>query len=390
MSFCNVQISAKFCALLLVAAALTSCSITDLGKKDLIPVTGDSLKLRALTDAEKGGDLSIQGPFPEYNREEASPISRVFLVAGGAETPNYLQEIVDQRNHLITVGHAASEIVCFYVKPSELEYLEHKEQFDQLASKVDGFYLAAPHLIYRHLKAAAAATPNYVYLYAAGKGHKPIWVDRAEGPERELAKHHAEYFGQYRIDLAGGPSGHMNPRMRLEALRDGIAIQNLLFTPRYLIDALNAFPDETKKFVILQGSYSGGFVRSDFEELAKDCLSEVSNIVVLTASRHDRESFRSSPGEVYSHFGESFLKAALKQEDAIPNWEWPIVAGEVFTSVRRKEEELAVSAEEASNPVFFSSNGEPELIVEVGPESIEVAERLERVSAAEEEIVPID
>lgn len=348
----------KFLAIVLAGIVLvsSSCSITELGKKEeLTAVAGEPLKLRELTEEETSGDLSVKDQFPEYSRTTASSDAHIFLIAGGAETPNYLQEIVDHRHHLIKTGHRASAITCFYVKPSPAEYEAYQGQFDQLVSQVDGFYLAAPHLIYRHMREAIKGEPDFVYLYAAGKGRKPIWVDQAEGAARELAKHHAEYFGQYRIELAGGPSGHMNSRMRLEALRDGIAIEHLLFTPRYLRDVLAEFPEETPKYVVLQADYSGGFVRNNFEELAEDTLTAVPNLAVLTATRHDRDSFRGVSGPVHTNFGEIFLEQLKKNDDSIANLNWRLVADEVSVGVRMREMENAIAEEVASNPVYFSS-----------------------------------
>tara|TARA_R110002096_G_scaffold371455_8_gene564869 strand:- start:8370 stop:9551 length:1182 start_codon:yes stop_codon:yes gene_type:complete len=351
-------ISIRYLAVLSLLAGvvgLTSCSVTDLGKKDLTAVSGEPLKLRDLTDEETTGDLSVKDQFPDYNRTTASSSAHIFLIAGGAESPNYLQEIVDHRRLLIQSGHPASGISCFYVKPNPAEYEAHREQFDQLATEVEGFYLAAPHLIYRHMREAIKGEPEFVYLYAAGKGRKPIWVDQANGVERELAQHHTEYFGQYRIDLAGGPSGHMNSRMRLEALRDGIAIEHLLFTPRYLKQVLAEFPEETPKYVVLQADYSGGFVRSNFEELAEDTLTNVPNLAVLTATRHDRDSFRGTSGEVYSNFGEIFLDQLRKSDDSVANLNWRLIADEVAAEVRMREVGAAIAEEVASSPVYFSS-----------------------------------
>ncbi len=343
--------------------AAAGCSITKLGKKELTPVSGDSLQLRQLTEQENSGDLGMKEQFPEYSRAAASPQTRVFLIAGGADTPNYLQEIVDQRDYLLQAGHGASEIACFYVKPSPEEYAAHADRFEQLASRVDGFYLAAPHLIYRHLRAAAQAKPNFVYIYATAKGHKPIWMKKAKGAERELAKHHAEYFGQFRMELAGGPSGHMNARMRLEALRDGIEIQHLLFTPRYLREALGDFPEETRKIVVLQGSYSGGFVRHEFEELTSDNLTAVPNATVLASSRHDREGFRGAMGDFHSHFGQIYLDALHDQSEPAGNLDWSIIAEKVASGVRERETELSIGPDSASSPVFYSDVA-PEMVAE--------------------------
>ena len=349
--------------LLLCLSFLAGCSIKKIGKKELIPVSGESLNLRKMTEQETSGDLGEKELFPDYNRAAPSPQTRVFLIAGGADTPHYLQEIVDQRDYLLEAGHGASEIACFFVKPSPEEFAAHAEQFEQLASRVEGFHLAAPHLIYRHLRAAAKNEPEFVYVYTTAKGHKPIWASHANGAEKELAKHHADFFGQFRMDLAGGPSGHMNARMRLEALRDGIEIQHLLFTPRYLRDALAEFPEETRKIVVLQGSYSGGFVRHDFEEITGDTLTDVSNVTVLTSTRHDREGFRADSGENQSQFGQIYLDALRNQSEPAGNLAWPEIADTVARNVRTREEELAIGAESASSPVFFSDFA-PEMVAE--------------------------
>ena len=349
-----------------IAFSSSSCSLLknlDLDKKTVGDAAdlGPSAELRAMTPEEQSGDLGIKEVFPDYNRAPLSPKAKIFLVAGGADIANFLQEIVDQREYFLKLGYQPEEIVCYYVKPTSSDYSTDQAQFAALAPKASGFYLAAPHILSRHLIAAAGNSPEFVYLYVTSHGRQPLipGVTLSEQPRPDevyLIQKHSNFSSQFRLDLMGGPSGHMNLRMRVAALDDGITPENLFLTPRYLKQTLSAFPASTPKVVVLQGCYSGGFVRTDVKPLQGDALSTLPSIVLLSASSSDRQSFGCQTDKEYTYWGGLYVHT-LRDEYAspIPETPWALVAASVEEKVDDLEIQLGLPETKASNPVYFSN-----------------------------------
>lgn len=349
-----------------VSLTFSSCSLLknldperkSVGKAaDLGPVSD----LRPMTPEEESGDLGIEDVFPDYNRNALSPKAKIFLVAGGADIANFLQEVVDQREYFLQLGYQPDEIACYYVKPTQKQYAADQAQFASLAPKATGFYLAAPHVLYRHLQATAMHNPEFVYLYISSHGRQPLLpgITLTEQPRPDevfLIQKHPEFSGQFRLDLMGGPSGHMNLRMRVAALGDGVAPDHLFLTPKYLKKALSAFPAATPKVVVLQGCYSGGFVKTDIKSLENDTLNKMSNIVLLSASASDRQSFGCKVDSDYTYWGGLYVHT-LRDEYAspIPETPWALVAASVEEKVDDLEIQLGLPEAKASNPLYFSN-----------------------------------
>ncbi|MEM7010171.1 MAG: hypothetical protein AAF585_01705 [Verrucomicrobiota bacterium] len=349
-----------------VSMTFSSCSLLknmdperkSVGKAaDLGPVSD----LRPMTPEEESGDLGIKDVFPDYNRDALSPKAKIFLVAGGADIANFLQEVVDQREYFLRLGYQPEEIACYYVKPTQKHYAADQAQFASLAPKASGFYLAAPHVLYRHLQSTAMHSPEFIYLYVTSHGRQPLLpgVTLTEQPRPDevfLIQKHPNFSGQYRLDLMGGPSGHMNLRMRVAALDDGVAPDHLFLTPRYLKKALSAFPAATPKVVVLQGCYSGGFVKTDIKSLENDALSKMSNIVLLSASASERQSFGCKVDTDYTYWGGLYVHT-LRDEYAspIPETPWALVAASVEEKVDDLEIQLGLPEAKTSNPLYFSN-----------------------------------
>ncbi len=377
---------------------LSSCSLTDLPDDDLIPTSGamsatgsktksagslaaeeskhSKLPLRPLEKGEMGGDLGVTEPFPDYNREPLPASTRIFLVAGGAGAATFLQEIVVLRDYWLSQGYRADQIACYYVKPEKSDYEADRRRFDSMATRTQSFYLAAPHVLFRHLKTVASANPRVMHLYVNGLGKAPM---NATSEERALAAEFPEFAGCHRIVLRGGPSGHMNERMRLEALRDGIDAHYLVFNAQFLAEALNEFPASCEKFVVLNADHSGGFLTGSAGQ--EGLLRGLSNITVLASSGHDRKN--SDEGGELSQFGGLFLSALSSGSGTVEARSWRSLANEVVVSVDRSEGNAGVRARLRSRPEFFSN---------VARESGGLAELASELAVSEEErarIVPV-
>ncbi|MFT5466358.1 MAG: hypothetical protein ACI8UO_001458 [Verrucomicrobiales bacterium] len=363
--------------------SLSSCSLLQgpdpSDKKTVGTDLGPAGELRGLTTEEQSGDLGIKGVFPEYETGAPDAKAKIFLVAGGADIANFLQEVVDQREYFLKLGYAEEEIACYYVQPTADDYSSDQAQFATLAPKTNGFRLAAPHLLYRHLEAAAANNLDFLYLYVTGHGRQPLLpgVTLTEQPRPDevyLIQRHPGFSGQFRLDMMGGPSGHMNLRMRVAALADGLSADQLFLTPRYLKKALSAFPPSTPKVVIIQGCYAGGFVKTDIKSLTNDALTTLPSIVTLAASSSNRQSFGCKVDSDYTYWGGLYVHT-LRDEYAspIPETPWALVAASVEEKVDDLEIQLGLPEEKTSNPVYFS-NVVPYISDEAPPEAPEVPE----------------
>lgn len=350
--------------IMIVMLTLSSCSLLKNmegpAKKEKIAELGEVADLRPLNDEEKSGDLGVKDVFPDYRRDAPGPKTKIFLVAAGADIANFLQEVVEQRAHFNELGYTDDEIACYYVKPTAADYASDEKQFAVLAPRATGFHLAAPHILYRHLRAAAQNGPDFVYLYVSGHGRQPLipGVTISEQPSPDeiyLIQRHSEFSSQFRLDMMGGPSGHMNLRMRVAALDDGIDPALLFLTPRYLKEALSAFPETTPKVVVLQGCYSGGFVKNDIKSLENEALSTMPNVVALAASNWDRQSFGCKVDAEYTYWGGLYVHTLKEYAASIPETPWALVAASVEEKVDDLEIQLGLPDERASNPVYFSN-----------------------------------
>jgi hypothetical protein len=320
--------------------------------------------LRSLAKEEEGGDLGVVGVFPEYHRGPLPVTTRLFLVAGGASDARSVQEILVQRNLWRGQGYTDAEIACYHVRPTKEDFEKDRARFEALAPETAGFYLAAPHVLYKHLAEVAAVQPKAVFLYVTAPGLAP----RSGSAEDEaLAREYPDFAGSYRLGLRGGPSGHMNERMRLEALRDGIDAHYLLFTDRFLAQALSGFPAECEKFVVLNGDHSGGFLSTAAGD--NGALRAVPGVTVMASARHDRQAV-GDEGEL-TLFGGALHETLSSGPGKLEERSWRRIANDVMVAVDRLEAGKGIDQAARSRPVFFSA-----LERESGPTA--------RVSASEE------
>lgn len=327
-------------------------------------------QVRPLSEREKTGNLSIQDKFPSYNTGNVSEDAKIFLVAASSNSANFLQEIVEQKRMLISLGYQQEEIVCYYVIPTELEYKRDQDQFESLIGEVDSFYLASPRNLFEHLKIARNSDIDFLYLYVTSHGSKPQgdsmrhyfsarYINSREANKQIdfLAEQFPEYFNQYYIRFDAISTGRANQVMRLHALKDKQPPEDIMFTPRYLKDILAGIRDEIKKYVVLQGCYTGGFLSTNDSILERDTLKSIPNICLMTASNNDRPSFGCSPGPDRTYFGGAFNDLLKAQNTRLEEIAWHSFYMKMKEEVELMESKKNINPKHRSIPSFFSNIG---------------------------------
>jgi hypothetical protein len=266
------------------------------------------------------------GPFPPYETGSLPPKTKILLVAGGSTLANFLQEVLDQRSFWIKSGYRPAEIACYYVRPDARHYLEDKEQFDDLAPHVRGFYQAKPSQIYAHLSQLASESPQHVYLYTTSHGVAP-----------------SDDLDDYALVYDADP------------LEFATALHYYI-RPAELRSALKRLPTATSKTLVLQGCHAGGFIEAKQEPYRSRTLREVPEICVLAASRFDRTSFGCGATDESTYYGSAYL-AALREHknERIPEIDFEEVANAAVDRVEWMEQTHHVPFDKRSLPQFFTN-----------------------------------
>ncbi|MBU6302576.1 MAG: hypothetical protein KGS60_13555 [Verrucomicrobia bacterium] len=266
------------------------------------------------------------GPFPPYETGALPPKTKILLLAGGSTLANFLQEVLDQRSFWIRSGYRPSEIACYYVRPDARHYLEDKEQFDDLAPHVRGFYQANPEQLYAHLSQLAAEAPPHFYLYTTSHGVAP-----------------SEELDDYALVYDADP------------LEFGTKVHSFI-RPAELRNALNRLPAATSKTLVLQGCHAGGFVEARVEPYRSRTLRNVPNLCVLAASRHDRTSFGCGATDESTYYGSAYLAALREHKNQrIPQIDFEEVANAAVDRVEWMEQTHHVPFDKRSLPQFYTN-----------------------------------
>lgn len=348
-------------AILLIILVLSGCaSISYIEKID------GRYQVRALSDLEKSGDISQRDIFPPYNTKPISSRAKFFLVAASSDTANFLQEIVEQRQILMSMGYHPDEIVCYYVAPTRHEFLEDQDQFKSLIGKVEAFYLASTPNLFSHLTRAGDNDPPFVYLYVTSHGSPPLGETLREyyggmnqEPQRQidfLTGRFPDYYNQYFISFDAMTTGKANAPMRLHAMAKAQSPEDLILTPKYLNRVLSGVREEVKKYVILQGCYTGSFISTNHEGNAgQDSLKNIPNICVMTASRWDRPSFGCAPGPDRTYFGGTFNDLLSTQRPPLEAIVWQDFYEKLKIRIKRMESDQQIDTH--SLPAYFNNIG---------------------------------
>ena len=281
------------------------------------------------TSPRRGDSITAtvrNGPFPAYETGPLPAKTRILLIAGGSTLANFLQEVLDQREHWLRAGYRPNEIACYYVRPDARHYLEDKDQFDKLASRARGFYQARPEQIYAHLSQLATEEPKYIYLYTTSHGIAPN-----------------EDVDDYALVYDADPADY------------GTALRYYV-RPTELRSALNQLPSFTSKTVVLQGCHTGGFIDAGETPYRSRTLRSVPSLNVLAASRYDRTSFGCGATDESTYYGSAFL-AALREQNGrrVPEINLSDLASATVDRVEWMEQTHHVPTDRRSLPQFYSS-----------------------------------
>jgi hypothetical protein len=285
--------------------------------------------------------------------------TRIFLVAGSSLTVNFAQEIIDQKRIWLGKGIPDSQIACYYVLPAQDEFEEERKQYTALASDLKDCFPASVKQLRENLARTARKKPPYIYLYITSHGRQPISekikILKRSDPNFFQFQYLARYevLNQYSLDIESLPDGPAGPYELLGAYRGGMPPEDIFLTPRYLFQFLKReFPD-TPKFLVLQGCFSGGFLVDPRKERWDTLLTNLNHVMVLTASRHNRESFGCGPGSSTTYFGEVFNKLLEKMGSTPPEIDWPKFQAAIKEAITALEKKIGVR--EPSNPIYFSN-----------------------------------
>ena len=326
---------------------------------NVIVMKGDRPTVRGLKALELTGDLAHRRPFPPYNTGSTGGRGRVFLVALGADVANFAQEVVDQREMWLRSGVSADQIVCYYTKPTSSGYKSDQAQFESLVRHLGDFYPASPGLIAQHLGEAAHQSPDWIYVYLTGHGSAPLSHRKRPSdlgsPAGTYVLQEFPELDDYSLASDTAEARTVNLVMKLHAAQQGVDRSELFLTPAVMHRWLRVFPASTRKIVVLQGCYSGGFLRRDpdFPAIGMKTLEQVANLVAVAAARGDRTSFGCDPGSSRTVFGDAWIKALSKQLDKGQETDWTAVYTEVREAVDRAEAAMNYPITARSRPALL-------------------------------------
>lgn len=310
-------------------------------------------------------------PFDDQPYAEApiDPGTRVFLVAGGDDIANFAQEIATQRHLWRQAGVPDASMACYWAKPSPAAWRDDQEQYYALQTQVKDCRRAEPATLRRDLLAVAEHEPEFVYLFITAHGLPPLLSWKAGASDHrgvaskfDLGYGDLEVLDQHAIGLQAGPGPRLEQVGALvDAYKDGKNPADLMLSPGTLADTLSRFPKQTLKIVVLQACFSGGFI-GDKDADALSPLTEVDNVVVLTATAHDRPSFGCGAGSVSTYYGGAINKSLARRLESgrtPADVAWEQVWEDAAFAVDVME---SIDGERASVPGFFSNVGKTPVI----------------------------
>jgi len=281
-----------------------------------------------------------------YETDELSPRTKVMLVAGGDDVANFAAEVAAQRRMWRAAGLQDDEIACYWAQPTERAWARDRRQYRRIAPALAHCRPATAARVLAEIGEVAEHAPPWFYLYVTTHGVQTL---ASEGSGWYLDASEREFLEQHALSLDA------DPKLRLQhvgnilaARRSGARDDVLVMTPATLSAALDRLPDATKKIVVLQGCFSGGFIDEG------DALASLHNIVVLTAAAADRPSFGCGSGTVTTYWGGTLyreLRKRVRLGVTPPEVDWHAVHEAVSRRVGRKERS---SGNKPSQPQFYS------------------------------------
>jgi hypothetical protein len=275
-----------------------------------------------------GESLSTTSGY-RFSIGKGSPKARIFLVAGTEWFASHAKEIVAQRKLWLQNGYTEEQIACYYFPPM-LGDKDVAKDFAPLFDDLRNCYLADPALLLIHIKEVASSNPESVYVYVSSTGRQPMvktsykyktFEDKKKMESLFKLKNWSEpYFmemvGYFNNNTDWSYSGVRKASIFAEQKPN--EADKYLLTPRGLKAALATLPATTKKTVVLQGCYTGGFVLPAKKVGAENTLAGLSNITVVTSSEADTNNLDCLDGYPTENFGEAYGTALKKYSEELP------------------------------------------------------------------------
>jgi hypothetical protein len=324
--------------------------------------------LLALVGCRPGREASSpkpRRPKVVYDDSAISPRARVLLVAGGDDVANFAAEVVEQRRLWRDAGLSDDQIECYFAGPTKQGWDEDFEQYQEILPALQGCHRASPQRVLSDLTALASHEPDWVYLYVSAHGVESLLELAESSSNRRMQKILASLDATERrtldaaaIGLQAGPSPRLGQVSRvIEGMRSGRPHRELVFSPATLREALGSLPETTKKVVVLQACYSGGFIGHP-PSAGNDPqpLADVRNLVAMTATSAHSPSFGCDAGSYFTYFGGAFGRSLARQlathQGAPADLDWEAIFERTEFAVESME---AIANEDPSRPGFFST-----------------------------------
>jgi hypothetical protein len=243
-----------------------------------------------------------------------------------------------------TAGVAEDEIACYWAQPTARAWRRDRRQYRRLAPALAGCRPATAARVLADIAEIGRSAPPWFYLYVTTHGVQMLASDQSgwylDADEREfLAQHALSLDADRRLRLQ-----HVGNL--LEARRAGVREDAIAMTPKTLRRALESIPTETRKVVVLQGCFSGGFLQGP------DSLAAVPDATILTAAAADRPSFGCGSGTRTTYWGGAFgheLRTRVRRGMTPAEVDWR----EVYDAVSRRVTRLErASGQKPSRPRF--------------------------------------
>ncbi len=177
--------------------------------------------------------------YAEHAFRDKDAKKRYLLIAGGADSANFGQEVVEQKKWLLGLGVPAAEITCFYAIPEEEAFHKDEEQYRALAGDLEACYPASPKFVYDQLQDGAVEEESR-YVYITSHGNQPMSVKAKRSDTKgDEKKNLRDWLGLFpKLDqfvvsldaLQDGSPSDQNDRLMLLAKGES-PLEHLFFTP---------------------------------------------------------------------------------------------------------------------------------------------------------------
>lgn len=295
------------------------------------------------------------------------PTARIFLVSGDFFAPQYTKEILAQKRYWLEQGYKADEIACYYIPAADNSEETFKKQMGELMADLRDCYLADPKLLQKHLREVAQQNPKFIYLYVTGRGRVPLAEDRITYRDKKSEKvmkkllSYENWSRTYSIELLGYIHNEFSMglydnvhKAYMFAAKYPKQADDFLFTPRGLKKTLSALPEETQKYVVLQGCHTEGFVLDPSKKGAENTLKGTKRARVLVSAQKEDPENGCSTGAEFTVFGEAFLSSIKKQPNKkITELDWKKLHLDVKSFVKEREVILGTYDELLSRPELY-------------------------------------